>query len=46
MEKRYFDMGSVGMHPKGAYDKSVTNSKLQLDNYSNNTYHSKKDVNI
>lgn len=46
MEKRYLDMGSVGMHPKGAYDKSVTYSKLQLVTYRNNTYLSKKDGNI
>lgn len=39
-------MGSVGMHPKGAYDKSVTYSKLQLVTYRNNTYLSKKDGNI
>lgn len=46
MEKRYLDMGSVGMHPKGAYDKSVTYSKLQLVTYRNNTYLSKQDGNI
>ena len=46
MEKRYFDMGSVGMHPKGAYDKSVTYSKLQIVTYKNNTYLSKQDGNI
>ena len=45
MEKRYFDMGSVGMHPKGAYDKSVTYSKLQIVTYKNNTYLSKQDNN-
>lgn len=45
MEKRYLDMGSVGMHPKGAYDKSVTYSKLQLVTYKNNTYLSKQDGN-
>ena len=39
-------MGSVGMHPKGAYDKSVTYSKLQLVTYRNNTYLSKQDGNI
>lgn len=46
MEKRYLDMGSVGMHPKGAYDKSMTYSKLQLVTYRNNTYLSKQDGNI
>lgn len=46
MEKRYLDMGSVGMHPKGAYDNSVTYSKLQLVTYRNNTYLSKQDGNI
>ncbi len=46
MEKRYLDMGSVGMHPKGAYDKSVTYSKLQLVTYRNNTYLSKQDGNV
>lgn len=46
MEKRCLDMGSVGMHPKGAYDKSVTYSKLQLVTYRNNTYLSKQDGNI
>lgn len=39
-------MGSVGMHPKGAYDKSMTYSKLQLVTYRNNTYLSKQDGNI
>lgn len=39
-------MGSVGMHPKGAYDKSVTYSKLQLVTYRNNTYLSKQDGNV
>lgn len=46
MEKRYLDMGSVGMHPKGVYDKSVTYSKLQLVTYRNNTYLSKQDGNV
>lgn len=46
MEKKYIDMGSVGMHPKGAYDASVTYCKLQLVTHGGNTYLSKADGNI
>ena len=46
MEKKYIDMGSVGMHPKGAYDASVTYCKLQLVTHGGNTYLSKTDGNI
>ena len=45
MEKKYIDMGSVGMHPRGAYDASVTYSKLQLVTHGGNTYLSKQDGN-
>ena len=45
MEKRYFNMGTVGMYPKGAYDKNVTYRKLQIVTYKNNTYLSKQDGN-
>lgn len=46
MEKRYFNMGTVGMYPKGAYDKNVTYRKLQIVTYKNNTYCSKQHGNI
>lgn len=46
MEKRYYNMGTVGMYPKGAYDKNVTYRKLQIVTYKNNTYCSKQHGNI
>ena len=46
MEKRYFNMGTVGMYPKGAYDKNVIYRKLQIVTYKNNTYCSKQHGNI
>lgn len=46
MEKKYIDMGSVGMHPKGAYDASVTYSRLQIVTHGGNTYLSKQDGNV
>lgn len=39
-------MGTVGMYPKGAYDKNVTYRKLQIVTYKNNTYCSKQHGNI
>ena len=46
MEKKYIDMGCVGMHPRGAYDVSVTYSRLQLVTHGGNTYLSKQDGNV
>lgn len=39
-------MGTVGMYPKGAYDKNVIYRKLQIVTYKNNTYCSKQHGNI
>lgn len=46
MEKKYIDMGCVGMHPRGAYDVSVTYSRLQIVTHGGNTYLSKQDGNV
>ena len=46
MEKKYIDMGCVGMHPRGAYDVSVTYSRLQIVTHEGNTYLSKQDGNV
>lgn len=46
MEKKYIDMGIVGMHPRGAYDVSVTYNRLQIVTHEGNTYLSKQDGNV
>lgn len=46
MKKKYIDMGCVGMHPRGAYDVSVTYSRLQIVTHEGNTYLSNQDGNV